>query len=296
LGLSDLERSVETIQNSVRETRPVPVSVTIVEEAVETSKPFLRLKIRPTFPPHFDAEGRRQTRNNASTRPLTDEELLDLYLDREAAKFEQRFQQTADRVTSHLGDIEGAIDRVTGDLGAIDTNMERMSEDFGQLHQAAWNAAEEAEESRSLAEQLESEITDLKRHVLGQGDDSPSGLYFRVMGSRWTVWDTFSQDAAYRPTKTTDQLAARLKRLLEEPVPSDDWLTNMDEISSWNDVLRRRGNRWTMTAWSREIERAENRTPGAAGPVMDDDRISYYRAERDRIMAVKPRKTTNRRK
>ena len=84
LGVSDLETAIQTIQNNIRETRPVPVAVTIIEEAVETPKPFLRIKIRPTFTPHFDAEGRRQTRNNASTRPLTDEELLDLYLDREA--------------------------------------------------------------------------------------------------------------------------------------------------------------------------------------------------------------------
>ncbi|MGV0807046.1 AlbA family DNA-binding domain-containing protein [Mycolicibacterium setense] len=292
LGLSDLEKAVETIQNSIRETRPVPVSVTIIEEAVATSNPFLRLKIRPTFPPHFDAEGRRQTRNNASTRPLTDEELLDLYLDREAAKFEQRFQQIADRVTSQLGDIEFAIDSVTGDLSAIDSNMERMSEDFGHLQEAAWNAAQEAEESRSVAEQLESEITDLKSYVLGQGDDSPSGLYFRVMDCRWKVWDSFSQDAAYRPTKATDQLTARLKRLLEDPIPPNDWLSNMTEIDSWNGLLRRRGGRLTMTAWSREIERAEVRTP-AGGPVMEDDRISYYRAERDKILAAKPRKKLN---
>jgi hypothetical protein len=105
----------QSTRSRTASARPdLPVSVTIIEEAVATSKPFLRLKIRPTFPPHFDAEGRRQTRNNASTRPLTDEELLDLYLDREAAKFEQRFQQTADRVESHAGDIEFAFGTVRG--------------------------------------------------------------------------------------------------------------------------------------------------------------------------------------
>ncbi|KDP06512.1 hypothetical protein MAV101_11240 [Mycobacterium avium subsp. hominissuis 101] len=297
LGLSDLESAVQTIQNSVRETRPVPVSVTIIEEAVATSKPFLRLKIRPTFPPHFDAEGRRQTRNNASTRPLTDEELLDIYLDREAAKFEQRFRQTADRMESYLGDIDGAIDRVTGDLGFIDSNIDRLSDDFGKLHEAAWTAAQEAEESRSLAEQLESTITDLERHVLGQRDDAPVGLFFGLMDRRWMVWDAFSQDAAYRPTKATDQLAARLKRLLEEPIPPNDWYANMSEIDLWRDVLRRRDKKWTMTAWSREIERAESPPPRSGGlPAMDPNRISHYRALRDQALAAKPHKKVDKRK
>jgi hypothetical protein len=290
LGITDLETAIQTIQNSIRETRPVPVEVTIIEEGVATSKPFLRIKIRPTFSPHFDAEGRRQTRNNASTRPLTDEELLDLYLDREAAKFQQRFQQTADRLESALGDIDWAIDRVTSDLGDIDSNIDRLSQDFGQLHSAAWSAAQEAEESKSLAEQLQSDITDLTRYVIGQGDDTPAGLYFRVMDTRWRVWDAFCLDAAYRPTKTTDQLATRLKDLLEQPVPPDNWLANMNEIGSWNHVLKRRGEKWTMTAWFREIKQRENATPGLEHPIMQDDLIDDLRAERDRALAVKPTK------
>lgn len=295
IGLNDLEKAVETIQNSVRETRPVPVAVTIIEEAVETSKPFVRLKIRPTFSPHFDAEGRRQTRNNASTRPLTDEELLDLYLDREAAKFEQRFRQTANSVTRHLSEIEFAIEGVSGDLSAIDANTDRLSDEIGHLHEAAWTAAQEAEESKSIAEQLESAIADLQRHVLGLADDSPAGLFFGVMDRRWKVWELFSHDAAYKPTKKTDQIAARLKSMLEEPIPPDDWYANMEEVSSWSNLLGRREKRWTMTAWSREIERAANRAPGPGGPVMDD-RISYYREEFDRIRAAQPRRTTDKTK
>jgi hypothetical protein len=292
VGVKNLQTAVETIQNSIRETRPEPVSVTIIEEGVATSKPFLRIKIRPTFTPHYDAEGRRQTRNNASTRPLSDEELLDLYLDREAAKFEQRFQQTADRVMSHLGDIDFAIDRVAGDLGDIDSSIDRLSDDFRDLHRAAWTAAEEAEESKSLAEQLESDITELKRDVLGQGGDTPAGLFFRLMDKRWMVWDAFSMDAAYRPTKMTDQLVPRLKRLLEEPIPPDDWLTNLTEIDFWDGVLRRRNNKWTMTAWSRAIKQRENLSSGSGQLVMED-RISEFRAERERILAAKPLKKSS---
>ncbi|SKD91849.1 Uncharacterised protein [Mycobacteroides abscessus subsp. abscessus] len=296
LGVSDLERAVETIQHSVRETRPVPVSVTIIEEGVGTPKPFLRLKIRPTFAPHFDAEGRRQTRNNASTRPLTDEELLDIYLDREAAKFEQRFSQTADRVTSQLGDIEFAIEHTTGELSEISNGVDQLSENFGQVHETAWKAADEAEESRSVAERLESALEDLERHLLGQHDDSPPGLFFRLMDTRWGVWEAFSENAAYRPTRTTDQLASRLKKLLETPLQPDAWFRNMSEIDFWRDVLRRRDLNWTMTAWSREIARAENASYDPGHPIMDDNRIDHYRAFRETIRGTKPRPKSVRRK
>ena len=191
-GIRNLETASATIQNYSKETRPVPVSVTVIEEGVATEKPFLRLEIRPTFPPHYDAEGRRVTRDGKSTRALADEELLDIYLDREAAKFKQRFQQTADRVTSQLGDIDFAIERVTGDLSEIDGSIGRLSDDFRELHSTAWRAAEEAEESRSLAEQLEESMQDLKRDVGGQLEDSPIGLFYRLMDRRWFVWDCSS--------------------------------------------------------------------------------------------------------
>ncbi|MGV0808923.1 hypothetical protein [Mycolicibacterium setense] len=226
---------------------------------------------------------------------MTDEELLDLYLDREAARFEQRFRQTADRVTRHLSEIDLAIEGVTGDLSAIDANTDRLSDAIGHLHEAAWTAAQEAEESKSVAEQLELAIAELQRHVLGLADDSPAGLFFGVMDRRWKVWELFSHDAAYKSTKKTDQIAARLKKVLEEPIPPDDWYANMNEISSWSNLLGRRDKRWTMTAWSREIERAANRAPEPGGPVMED-RISHYREEFDRIRAVQPRRKTDKAK
>ena len=73
--------------------------------------------------------------------------------------------------------------------------------------------------------------------------------------------------------------------------------SNMNEIGFWDDVLRRRDNKWTMTAWSRETERAENPSPGSGGqPVMEEDRISHYRALRDEIRAAKPHEKPDKRK
>jgi hypothetical protein len=71
----------------------------------------------------------------------------------------------------------------------------------------------------------------------------------------------------------------------------------MSEIDFWNDVLRRRDKKSTITAWSREIERAENPPPRSGGqPAMEEDRISHYRVERDKIRATTPHKQSNKRK
>jgi hypothetical protein len=52
-----------------------------------------------------------------------------------------------------------------------------------------------------------------------------------------------------------------------------------------------------MTAWSREIERAENPPPHFGGlPAVDPDRISHYRALRDEALAAKPHKKPDKRK
>lgn len=109
LGVKNLDKARHSIQSRCGEIRPVPVGLTIVEEGVATDKPFLRLEIRPTFPPHYDGKGRRVTRDGAATRSLTDEELLDIYLDREAAKFERRFQQTAKTVLARLDELAEGV-------------------------------------------------------------------------------------------------------------------------------------------------------------------------------------------
>lgn len=61
----DLSLQVRRIQDHARTTLPVPVDLRIIEEGVETATPFLRVEVRPTFPPHFDSSGRRVTRYGA---------------------------------------------------------------------------------------------------------------------------------------------------------------------------------------------------------------------------------------
>jgi hypothetical protein len=98
-----LDKAVAGIQDLASRTRPIPVDVVIIEEAVAEKTPFLRLEVRPTMAPHFDDEGRRQTRQGRSTRALSDEELLQIYLRREANSFTARYQQISEACSTNEG-------------------------------------------------------------------------------------------------------------------------------------------------------------------------------------------------
>ncbi|GAB3236912.1 hypothetical protein GCM10027447_35640 [Glycomyces halotolerans] len=121
-GLSKgLEKSVARLLDVSSCTYPIPVDLFIVEEAVDEEHPFLRVEVRPTMAPHHDGQGRRQTRQGRSTRAMTDDELLKVYLDREASTFATRFHHTTtelheavDAVGAQVNQIAGAIERNIG--------------------------------------------------------------------------------------------------------------------------------------------------------------------------------------
>lgn len=108
LSGSDLALHMRRIQDYARTTLPVPVGLRIIEEGVKTKTPFLRIEVRPTTAPHFDSAGRRVTRDGAAHRALMDEELLAIYLYREARQFEARFASTAQRTIDAIGEIDRA--------------------------------------------------------------------------------------------------------------------------------------------------------------------------------------------
>jgi hypothetical protein len=86
---------------------------------------------------------------------------------------------------------------------------------------------------------------------------TPFGLFFRLRRKREFIWIEFSTDAAFRPTKATPHLVARLKAQLERPTDPNDWLANLAELEFWEGVQERRGDRGTMTGWLREIAARE---------------------------------------
>jgi predicted HTH transcriptional regulator len=139
-----LDRAVERIQNVASETRPIPVDIFIIEEAVKEAIPFVRVEVRPTMPPHFDGEGCRQTRIGRSTRALTDDELLRIYLDREAGSFAARFRQTADELHSAVGTLGTQVDQIAG---AIEQNIARPISELTNIVVKATAAASSAAEA-----------------------------------------------------------------------------------------------------------------------------------------------------
>jgi hypothetical protein len=123
----------------------VPVKLTIVEEAVATPLPFLRLLVQPSSPPHYTAEGLRVTRQGASTRAATDEELLGLYLDREAKAFHERFRSATDGL---LRAVEATHEEFLWAAADLDRQLQNVED-------AASLAGSEAMDSISRTEWLD---------------------------------------------------------------------------------------------------------------------------------------------
>ena len=242
VGLSNVEQAKQRITSAAVRTRPVPIGLTIIEENAETKKPILRLEVRPTRPPHFDDNGSRVTRLGASTRAVTDEELVELYLRREAEAFEARFRQTASR-------LEAELARVTGEVKAIE---DRLSD----THELADQAAVASDEGREFVFGLE----EMLGHVLSDVEDMrfPSSFeaaWWDLARSRRIGWRHF----ATRKTKAA-RAEAILREVLETRPSPFDYERNLAEAEAW----------YTLTSVAPEakagqwLERAETIAEAAA--------------------------------
>lgn len=140
-----LERAKQKIRSRASSTLPVPIRLTLIEEGVATSLPFLRLLVRPSSPPHYTSEGLRVTRQGASTRAITDEELLGLYLNRESEAFHERFRSATNGLLRAVEETHEAF------LGAA-ADLERQLHD---VEGAASMAGSEAMDSMSRTEWLD---------------------------------------------------------------------------------------------------------------------------------------------
>ncbi|WP_326557182.1 AlbA family DNA-binding domain-containing protein [Micromonospora sp. NBC_01796] len=147
---SSLEKARQKIQSRASETLPVPVNLRIIEEGVDTSAPFLRLEVGPTRAPHYTRDGLRVTRYGASTRAITDEELIDLYLVREAEAFRQRFSAIAAGLT-------GTVETLRGN---VEATSEAIMSALKEVEDSAGYAAVEASEAASTLRDIEIELQD----------------------------------------------------------------------------------------------------------------------------------------
>ncbi|MEU5943811.1 hypothetical protein ABZ807_32715 [Micromonospora sp. NPDC047548] len=147
---NSLDNARHRIQSRASETLPVPVGLRIIEEGVDTKAPFLRLEVAPTRAPHYTRDGHRVTRYGASTRAITDDELVEMYLIREADAFRRRFGEVAAELT-------GSVER----LGtSVETTADAILRSMEAIRDVAGSAAGEASEAASQLQHIEMDLRD----------------------------------------------------------------------------------------------------------------------------------------
>lgn len=252
-----LDRAVARLQDIASKIRPIPADVFIVEEAVAQSTPFLRLEVRPTMPPHFDDEGRRQTRQGRSTRALTDDELLRIYLDREAGTFAARFRHTATELQEAVGAVGTQVDQIAD---AIDRTIAQPLDELTDTAGMAATAANDAEAAASTVgydvANVERLVRDLQHVVEDLQDNTVESLAARVAHIRRKVWWAFTVDTWERTSPRAERLAKKLHGLLSNGIPLDE-ARNAWDLRVWQDALddrkTHRNGKGTLKWWQETL-------------------------------------------
>lgn len=282
-----LDKAVARIQDMASKTRPIPVDVFIIEEGVSETTPFLRIELRPTMPPHFDDEGRRQTRQGRSTRALTDDELLRIYLDRETGSFATRFRQTTTELQSAVGAVGSQVDQIAEgiekNIAQPIQHLTATTQEAGDAASSAASAADSATSSADTAayevEHVQRLVRDLQEVVEELHDDSPQNLAYRVIQCRRKVWWNFTVDTFKHSSARAGRLADRLRELLASDISLDS-ARNSWELTIWQDVLNdrksQRGKRGTQKWWDASIKEVVNftKSPAYAAPDLPDLRAA----------------------
>lgn len=287
--MQGLDKAVARVLDVTSKTRPIPVDVFVVEEGVATDHPFLRLVLRPTQPPHYDDQGRRQVRQGRSTRALTDDELLRIYLDREAGTFATRFQQTTTLLESAVGVLHGQVDAIGTQIDkSIAQPIIALVDSSESAAAAASRAASSADDATSAADNAGYEVEQVQRLVRDLSDvvdrienETAPSLASRVVRRRRKVWWAFSLDTFDSTSSKAAQLAKRLEALLRRDIDLDP-TTNSWELAVWGDVLDRRAARPNQTGsqrwWTAEIAEVAEfiATPAYAPPDLPDLRSALH--------------------
>jgi len=238
--IRNLDRTVSSLQDKASKVRPVPVDTFIIEEAVDTDRPFVRVELRPTAAPHYDDEGRRQTRQGRSTRALTDDELLSIYLDRESGSFAKRFRAAGQELRDSVGALSSQVDDIS------DAIEKRVVGPLAEIEDSAGRAAIAASDAESAASFLDIEVSnvqtairDLSRIVERIDDNMPDAIISQLCELRRKVWWAFSIDTYEDDSDSAEGLAARLDELLSKGI-SIRADTNSWESLVWQHVLSAR--------------------------------------------------------
>ncbi len=317
-----LDNAVDVIQNKAKETYPIPVDIFVVEEGTKEVLPFVRVEIRPTMPPHYDAEGRRQTRQGRSTRALTDDELLRIYLDREAGSFAARFRQTSDELQAAVGTVGTQVDQIAQ---AINVSIAQPILELTVTARRAASAADAAADSATAAEEASSSaasaassaestadlvgfdvrkveglVNDLYDVVEDLRENAPEFLAARVVTLRRDVWWKFTVDTWERTSDQAQRLARRLNELLSGEIALDD-ARNTWELRVWKHLLSdreaQRGQRGTLKWWEAVMKTVNEYSehPTYQAPELPDLRAELQ-ADLDRFMEDETSETNRFRK
>jgi predicted HTH transcriptional regulator len=283
VGLRDLETARSTITQAGATTRPVPVGLRIIEENFGTQRPILALEVRPTHPPHFEGKGRRITRYGASTRPLTDEELLNLYLDREADAFQARFRQTAQELVHSLESVRTSLFDATSEL---EDKLKDVSGSLEHVRELAYDAAGASDEGRAMLESLDESIGWVHSKLDGLTNVPPTMeeawselRHARLMG--WLNFDLYRRENKVR--------ALRVERAIREVVARstthEDYQINLAELGAWRrmpDSKRepavKRWEKWAANLRSAALDTPEPWIP-KTWDEMRAERMTTYREE-----------------
>ncbi|MDN3241414.1 AlbA family DNA-binding domain-containing protein [Glycomyces tritici] len=283
-GLSNgLEKAVSRLLNHSSSTFPIPVDLFIIEEAVEEDRPFLRVELRPTQAPHYDGKGRRQTRQGRSTRAMTDDELLQVYLDREAGTFAARFRHTTTELREAVGAVGTQIDQIAE---AIERNIGGPLEELTATAHRAVSAAEDAESAAmnagSAANMLEFGVTEVERMVRDLSevvddlqDDSLDALVSRVFHLRRRVWWVFSLDTSKRSSAAAERLTRWMHQQLSGDI-SPEAARNSWELGVWEQLLTQRKQqksaKGTLKWWTAAAAEIKSylKSPAFQGPELPD--------------------------
>jgi hypothetical protein len=285
--LKGLDRTVARIQDVASKTRPIPVDVFIIEEAVDTNQPFVRVEVRPTMPPHYDDEGRRQTRQGRSTRALTDEELLQIYLTREAGSFAARYHQVSAELHAAVGVVGIQVDSIAD---AIDRRIAKPIEDLTETAAYAASSASAAEQAADAVafdiRNVENLVHDLQNVTESLLDRSVDALAAQVADKRRTVWWNFTVDTWRRTSPQAQRLDGAVRELLSSDISLDD-ARNIWEIRVWSELMEnregQRGGSGSLRWWDAAVKRVTEflHAPSYEAPELPDLRAEL-RSDVDR--------------
>lgn len=262
------------------------------------------------MPPHYDAEGRRQTRQGRSTRALTDDELLRIYLDREAGSFAARFRQTSDELQSAVGTVGTQVDQIAQAINMsiaqpileLTATTRRAASAAAAASDAATSAEEASSSAANAASSAESTadsvgfdvrkveelVSDLYDVVEVLRENAPESLAVRVVAQRRDVWWKFTADTWERTSDQAQRLARQLNELLSGEIALDD-ARNTWELRVWKHLLSdretQRGQRGTLKWWNAVVKTVNeySEQPAYQAPELPDLRAELQ-ADLDRAM------------